>query len=95
MQTEYQFEEIHVMGEGLLASGTAILKSCGEGYEGEFFVSGIKLDGHDKWFNRKDISPYNPTLATFVFQVISHKLEQQCKDAELHWLEFEKEMGVC
>jgi len=95
MQTEYQFEEIRVMGDGLLASGTAILKPSGDGYPGEYYVDGIKLDGHDKWIWRRDLKPYSPTLASFVFQVIAHKLEQQCRDAELHWMEFEQEMGVC
>jgi hypothetical protein len=40
---EYDFEQIHVMGEGLMADGIATLESAGEGYEGEFFVSQIKF----------------------------------------------------
>lgn len=41
---EFPFEEVKLAGEGVMAFGTAILESAGEGYPGEFFVSEIRLD---------------------------------------------------
>lgn len=41
---EYEFDQIHLMGEGLYASGTATLESAGDGYEGEFYVTSITFD---------------------------------------------------
>jgi hypothetical protein len=40
---EFVFDEMKILGEGLLAYGTATLVDAGEGYEGEFFVSEIVL----------------------------------------------------
>lgn len=41
---EYEFDQIHLMGEGLYASGTATLESAGDGYPGEFYVTSITFD---------------------------------------------------
>src|SRR6188474_1703722 len=41
---EYPFDQIHLMGEGLYASGTATIESAGKEYPGEFYVTAITFD---------------------------------------------------
>ncbi|MFB9952080.1 hypothetical protein ACFFP0_24795 [Rhizobium puerariae] len=87
METEYLFDEIHVLGEGLLASGKAILTSAGAGYEGEFYVSSITLDRGPTI--RRDILKMPPSLEQFVFQNVARQIEDS-RDAQSEWDDFEE-----
>lgn len=42
-ELEFHFDEMKILGEGLLAYGTATLVDAGEDYEGEWYVERIVL----------------------------------------------------
>jgi hypothetical protein len=42
---EFAFDELPLLKDGLLAYGTALLVDAGDGYEGEWLVESIVLDG--------------------------------------------------
>lgn len=43
-RVEFEFQDLRMAGEGVIANGTAVLVSAGEGYEGEWFVEEVRLD---------------------------------------------------
>jgi hypothetical protein len=86
MQTDYLFDEIHVLGEGLLASGKAILQGD-DAYPGEFFVSEIQLARGPTI--RRSILKMPPSLEQFVFQNVARQIEQS-KAAQSEWEDFEE-----
>lgn len=88
---QYQFEEIPLLGKGVLASGTATFVSPGADYPGEYYVSEITFDG-GAHMSRDKLPRYHETLLSLAFRVCAHHLEEQCKDAELSWIEYEQEM---
>lgn len=83
---EYDFDEIHVMGEGLMADGVATLESAGDGYEGEFFVSRIK-------FTKGPTLSFRHILKhshhAWLFNVIATEIEAS-SHAQAAWDEFEQ-----
>lgn len=89
MHTEYLFDEIHVLGEGLLASGKATLESAGREYPGEFFVSEIHLDGG--CVIHRDILKLAPSIEQFTFQIVARQIENS-REASLDWSDFEQGM---
>lgn len=83
---EYIFEEIRVLGEGLLASGKAILEGDDD-YQGEFFVSEIHLD-HGPVI-RRGILKMPPSLERYLFQYLAREIE--CRsDAQMDWRDHEE-----
>lgn len=87
---QYQFEEIQLLGPGVMAYGTATLMPVGEDYPGEFYVSEITFDGGVN-VKRATLPRYHDTLAKFAFQVCAHHIENS-RDAELSWVEHEQEL---
>jgi hypothetical protein len=83
---EYIFEQIRVLGEGLLASGKATLEGD-EDYPGEFFVSEIELE-HGPTI-RRGILKMPPSLERFIFQAIAREIECS-KGAQSDWDDFER-----
>jgi hypothetical protein len=82
----YLFDEIRVLGEGLIASGKATLEGD-EDYPGEFFVSEIELD-HGPTI-RRGILKMPPSLERFIFQAIAREIECS-KGAQSDWDDFEQ-----
>jgi len=87
--TTYLFDEIRVLGEGLLAAGTAVLESAGRDYPGEYYVAAIKLDKGP--VIRRDILKMPPSLEQFVFQNVARQIEESSR-AALEWEDFEQSM---
>lgn len=88
MRLEYEFEEIPVMGEGVMAWGTAILMSVGEGYSGEFYVNEIRFKGGRTIFRKEAYAKEG--MANHVFRVVARNIENS-RDAEMAWIEYEQD----
>lgn len=87
---QYEFEEIRLLGEGVMASGVATLESAGEDYRGEFYVSEITFEGGLN-VKRASLPQYYDTLAKLAFQVCAHHIENS-RDAQMEWGEYEQEL---
>lgn len=44
IEVQYEFQDLRLAGEGILGNGTAILVDAGPEYEGEWYVSEVRLD---------------------------------------------------
>ena len=83
---EYEFDEIRLSGEGLMAWGTATLESAGDGYPGEFFVSRVKLYKGET-FDRKNLVKGSPQ--SWIFNRIAADIESS-EHAQSEWADFEQ-----
>lgn len=88
MELKYEFEEVQVLGPGVMAWGTATLRPVGDGYQGEFYVSEITFKG-GKTISRRDAYA-KEDMASHIFRVVARRIENS-RDAEITWIEYEQE----
>src|SRR4051812_23046506 len=84
---QYDFEEMQISGDGLLAYGTATLTSACED-DGEFYVSEIVLHGGQVLTRPSRINSanvFNETLFTLIVKQIEDDRTTHGKHAALEW----------
>ncbi len=86
-QVQYNFGEMQLSGEGLMARGTATLESAYED-DSEFYVSEIVLDGGMRLSRPSRINSanvFNETLFTMIVKQIEDDRTTHGKHAALEW----------
>jgi hypothetical protein len=98
MEYEYLFADVEVtIGGGVLAYGTAYLKSSSEAYPNEFYVAciGFGFGESTVVINRSDIAKKRGLLrelsmAELIFNVVANTIENDPR-AQEEWDEFRRE----
>ena len=85
----YTFEELPIL-PGLLASGKAELVSAGEGYEGEFYVKAVKLDGSEVFLSRLPQYQFESSIFKAIARALIDDKTTHGKNAAEEWAEHEK-----
>lgn len=85
---EYEFEELKILGPGLMAFGIANLASAGRDYPGEFYVRSVILTGG---IILRQPAKSDMGIEAQTFRAIAAVIESNAtvigKDAELAWAE--------